>query len=121
MKLHWLTLICLVLLSFFSLPVSAHPGRTDRNGGHTNHSTGEYHYHHGYSAHQHENGVCPYDYDVNDIGDSSFTTEGNGKDKNTNRKIEESNDDVNILSIVIKIIGVSILFMLVMFFSSLFF
>lgn len=41
----------------------AHPGGTDSKGGHTNHSTGEYHYHHGYSAHQHENGQCPYDFD----------------------------------------------------------
>lgn len=49
--------------------VYAHPGRTGGNGGHTNHSTGEYHYHHGYSAHGHYDidgdGVvdCPYDFD----------------------------------------------------------
>lgn len=41
----------------------AHSGQTDSNGGHYNHSTGEYHYHHGYPAHQHTDGVCPYDYD----------------------------------------------------------
>lgn len=40
---------------------SAHPGRTDSAGGHTNHSTGEYHYHHGEPAHQHPNGECPYE------------------------------------------------------------
>jgi hypothetical protein len=46
----------------FSLAVIvfAHPGKTDGDGGHYNHDTGEYHYHHGYSAHQHPNGVCPY-------------------------------------------------------------
>lgn len=38
-----------------------HSGKTDGNGGHYDHSTGEYHYHHGYPAHQHPNGVCPYD------------------------------------------------------------
>lgn len=49
--------------------VFAHPGRTDSNGGHTDHSTGEYHYHHGYPAHQHYdmdgNGTidCPYLFD----------------------------------------------------------
>jgi hypothetical protein len=48
--------VCLVLC----LSVSAHPGRTDGKGGHTNHSTGEYHYHHGMSAHQHPGGVCPH-------------------------------------------------------------
>ena len=52
------------------LPVTArfHPGSTDSKGGHNDHSTGEYHYHHGYPAHQHEDldgdGVldCPYDF-----------------------------------------------------------
>ena len=37
-----------------------HSGRTDGNGGHYNRSTGEYHYHHGYSAHDH--------YDINGDG-----------------------------------------------------
>lgn len=44
-------------------PAFAHPGETDSSGGHYDRSTGEYHYHHGYPAHQHPNGVCPYDYD----------------------------------------------------------
>lgn len=54
-------LLPLVLLLLFILPVSAlaHPGGTDANGGHYDGS--EYHYHHGYPAHQHTNGVCPYD------------------------------------------------------------
>lgn len=47
---------CLLLL----ISASAHSGGTDANGGHIDSSTGEYHYHHGYSAHQHPNGVCPY-------------------------------------------------------------
>lgn len=51
-----------VFLATFQI-VFAHPGRTDSSGGHWNHSTGEYHYHHGYPAHQHVDGVCPYDYD----------------------------------------------------------
>lgn len=45
----------------FSVVSYAHPGNTDSNGGHYNHSTGEYHYHHGHSAHQHNGGRCPYD------------------------------------------------------------
>ena len=40
--------------------VFAHSGRTDENGGHWNRSSGEYHYHHGYAAHDHPNGICPY-------------------------------------------------------------
>lgn len=56
-----LVVICIVLCSF---PVFAHSGRTDANGGHYDRSTGEYHYHHGYSAHQHPGGVCPYEDDA---------------------------------------------------------
>lgn len=48
-------ILCMVFLaclsSFFS--VMAHPGGTDNKGGHTDHSTGEYHYHHGEIAHDH--------------------------------------------------------------------
>lgn len=51
--------VLLVLLTF-AAPVFAHSGRTDSKGGHYNRSTGKYHYHHGYPAHQHTNGVCPY-------------------------------------------------------------
>jgi len=38
-----------------------HSGRTDSSGGHWDRKYGTgYHYHHGYSGHQHTNGVCPY-------------------------------------------------------------
>ena len=73
MKKAIIILSVLVLIAFVAIAmapsVNAHPGRTDGNGGHTNHSTGEYHYHHGYSAHDHYDmdgdGVvdCPYDFD----------------------------------------------------------
>lgn len=53
--------LALVSILFCFISVSAHPGRTDANGGHYNRSTGEYHYHHGYPEHQHPNGVCPYE------------------------------------------------------------
>ena len=58
-------LFTLLIILAFSSMVYAHPGRTDENGGHYDRSTGEYHYHHGYPAHQHENGVCPYAFDDN--------------------------------------------------------
>lgn len=59
--------LALFLLALLLFPSSAyaHPGKTDENGGHYDYSTGEYHYHHGYPAHQHVNGVCPYDYKDN--------------------------------------------------------
>lgn len=42
-----------LLAVLLALPVLAHPGRTDSKGGHYDHSSGTYHYHHGYPAHQH--------------------------------------------------------------------
>lgn len=42
----------------------AYSGRTDSQGGHHDNNNksglGSYNYHHGYSAHLHPNGVCPY-------------------------------------------------------------
>ncbi|MBP5618778.1 MAG: YHYH domain-containing protein [Clostridia bacterium] len=55
--------LTLQLLFGLSVPCFAHPGKTDSNGGHWDHSTGTYHYHHGYPAHDHVDGVCPYDFD----------------------------------------------------------
>lgn len=54
-----INIICCAMLCITC--ASAHPGHTDAAGGHWDNSTGEYHYHHGYPAHQHENGVCPYE------------------------------------------------------------
>lgn len=56
-------LLIAVLLLSLTVPTYAHPGSLDANGGHHNRSTGEYHYHHGHPAHQHPNGVCPYDFE----------------------------------------------------------
>jgi hypothetical protein len=47
-------------VSFF-LSALSHSGRTDSRGGHHDRKNGGYHYHHGMSAHQHPNGICPYD------------------------------------------------------------
>ena len=64
-------LLVLVLALLLSLPVLAHSGRTDSKGGHN--GPGGYHYHHGYPAHQHEGGQCPYDFDDR-TGESSGTS-----------------------------------------------
>ena len=53
----FLILVCLC----FCVNAFAHSGNTDSNGGHYDRSTGQYHYHHGYPAHLHPNGVCPYE------------------------------------------------------------
>lgn len=70
-----ITLLISALL-ILCVTVSAHSGKTDANGGHYDRSTGEYHYHHGYPAHQHTDGVCPYDFvDQTDTGTSVNRTE----------------------------------------------
>lgn len=62
-----------------------HSGGTDSNGGHTDASTGDYHYHHGYPAHEHKDGVCPYDFD-----DQTGLNSGGASKKS--RANKESND-----------------------------
>ena len=71
-----------------------HSGRTDGNGGHYNRSTGEYHYHHGYSAHSHYDmngdGIvdCPYSYKDN-------TSYQNSTSKSSATTIDISKPSVN--------------------------
>ena len=64
-----LFLICFSIICLASQNiVQIHSGGTDGDGGHYDHSAGEYHYHHGYPAHQHPNGECPYDEEDFDCG-----------------------------------------------------
>lgn len=51
-------LLCCALLP---LTAFAHSGRTDSRGGHYDYQMGLYHYHHGFPAHGHPDGVCPFD------------------------------------------------------------
>lgn len=57
-----------LILPLLAIYVFAHSGGTDSKGGHTDRSTGEYHYHHGYPAHEHYDidgdGTidCPYNF-----------------------------------------------------------
>ena len=81
-------IVCLILPTFV-LVAQAHPGRTDSSGGHTDISTGEYHYHHGYSAHDHYDmdgdGVIDCPYNFNDLtGNSSGTSSSRSKNINGN-------------------------------------
>lgn len=63
-------LIAFALCCLLTISAAAHSGGTDSKGGHRDHSTGEYHYHHGKPAHQHKNGVCPYSSKNEDAGAS---------------------------------------------------
>ena len=73
------SLFLVTLLSLVCLTLAfAHPGKTDASGGHYDHSTGEYHYHHGYPAHQHIDGECPYDFDDQTGVNSGSPSTGSG-------------------------------------------
>lgn len=55
-------LFIVIIITMLCTNIAAHSGKTDADGGHYDHSTGEYHYHCGGNpAHWHPNGVCPYD------------------------------------------------------------
>lgn len=66
--------LLIIFISMFTV-IYAHSGRTDSSGGHYDSSTGEYHYHHGYSAHQHPNGICPYETSSDNGNIEEATTE----------------------------------------------
>lgn len=70
-------IVLIVLLFLLPSTAFAHSGGTDANGGHYVGGTDEYHYHHGYPAHDHPNGVCPYDFD--DRTGQSSGSSGSGK------------------------------------------
>lgn len=76
-KLASMLLLIVMLICMFIVPCFAHSGGTDANGGHYDSTTGKYHYHCGGNpAHQHTNGVCPYDGDSNNSEDKGM--EGGG-------------------------------------------
>lgn len=114
-------LICAALaLLLLCAAASAHSGRTDANGGHYDRETGEYHYHHGYPAHQHIDGVCPYDFD-DKTGETSGgcssgagTQESGQTDNGSSSEAEESDDSK--LSVAVKtIIAVFLCFLVWLF------
>lgn len=90
---QWLFLLTVLSCITLSSVVYAHPGRTDSIGGHHDYENesglGSYHYHHGYEAHLHENGICPYDY-VDNTSDSN----ANFESKYTEEYIQNIIDDV---------------------------
>lgn len=88
--------LCAILaIALFTVPSFAHSGRTDEFGGHYDHSTGEYHYHHGYQAHQHENGVCPYDFDDQTNHGNSGTTGSSTTRKRVTTTVQEEKPKID--------------------------
>ncbi len=73
------------------ITAQAHSGRTDSQGGHRDNKNasglGSYHYHHGYSAHLHPNGVCPYD-NNNATSSTKTSTQTSNSSSTTETKAE---------------------------------
>lgn len=105
------SIFIIILLFLFSanLTVYAHKGGTDSAGGHYNSSTGEYHYHHGYPAHQHPNGICPYASETTATTSAQKTTKAQSTTKKTETtKVEvttENTEDNNIVGNLLNYIG----------------
>ena len=59
-KTIFILLFCITFIFIFSITAYPHSGRTDSYGGHNDTINGGYHYHHGYPAHDHPDGKCPY-------------------------------------------------------------
>lgn len=91
MKRIFLIVACLLLAICITSVAFAHSGRTDGSGGHWNHSTGEYHYHHGKPEHDHINGICPYDYEDT----TSHHSSGYSSSKTKTAKIEDKEEPTN--------------------------
>ena len=77
-----IAILATALLMLIPLPAAAHSGGTDESGGHYDSSTGEYHYHHGYSAHEHVDGECVFDFDDNVDHDRDYSSSNSEKTKN---------------------------------------
>ena len=95
------TISVILTLIICSVPIYAHNGKTDSNGGHRDKNNisglGSYHYHHGYPAHLHVNGVCEYDFDDKTNHSSSNSSSSNSTSsvaliKNKNTSDEPEND-----------------------------
>lgn len=71
MKFERIFLLSFVCITLSAGAVFAHSGGTDAQGGHHDYKNvsglGSYHYHHGYPAHLHPNGICPYEANVSDM------------------------------------------------------
>ena len=107
------TVILIFILLLLLPTISAHPGRTDSNGGHTNHSTGEYHYHHGYEAHQHINGTCPFNFD-DKTGQSSGSSSSSKTDSTEVAAVQEEAEP-SVFRKIVNWIGDAVLFLLLLF------
>lgn len=106
MKRLLVVLLCLAICFGTAL---AHSGRTDGSGGHWDRSSGEYHYHHGHKAHQHIDGVCPYDFEDKTSHSSGSQGSSNSAQvpslkSNTSKK--EAKEEKTLISRIFSLFGI---------------
>ena len=91
-------LLVIPVIACLSLQVFAHSGGTDSSGGHTDRSTGEYHYHHGYSAHDHKDmdgdGILDCPYDFKDKTNNSNSSDNRNNNNHSSTVISPNIDDL---------------------------
>lgn len=89
-----LSVLLVILLFMLAITAAAHPGSTDEDGGHVDRSTGEYHYHHGYPAHNH--------YDVDDDGqiDCPYDFEDEKSNEDDDGRKEERGIDMSFFDVI---------------------
>ena len=117
MKRFFLLFSVITFILAIGIVSYAHPGNTDANGGHTDYSTGEYHYHHGYPAHQHTGGKCPYDFVNNEKNNSSSNNETWGNSYGQTTSNDKEDEDNAVLYAIISALC-TIVFVLIFFASG---
>ena len=93
------TISIILTLIMCSIPTFAHSGRTDSSGGHRDNKNasglGSYHYHHGYPAHLHPDGVCPYSSSVSDETETDSQSNSESTNNYTYTSGAYSNNDAD--------------------------
>ena len=111
-----IVLFCIMLMTSLLVPVVyAHPGKTDSNGGHYDRDSGEYHYHHGYPAHSHTNGKCPYDFDDKTDHSSNSSNSNNSYNNETNKNTKDKSSSVSVFKIITTLLESVVLFFMIVF------
>ena len=119
MKKQIVLIVALVLS--LSATAIAHPGRTDSEGGHHVGGTSEYHYHHGYEAHQHTGGICPYDFDDKTGEDSGSSSSGSSPSSSAVSIPSSPEEEESALDIFWRVINLILITPSMLFFGFLFF
>ena len=110
-----IVLLVAVLSSFTFL----HKGRTDSNGGHYDRSSGEYHYHHGYSAHYHYDmngdGIvdCPYNFKDNtsNKGNTSKSESKTNALKSSDNSEKKQGSTTRTIAAILLVVGILAIFL----------